>query len=160
MNKATIIYIFLPIFLSSIINLLFYTTNKKNEQDKSSITQRKNLKYLPPGYIIGAVWTILLGLMGYVYALLDRKNKNSTNEKSLLIFLVILCLLYPILTKNASLRYAKNYNYVTLIVVLVVLHAIYNTHPSISKYLIPLLFWVSYVNIITFLDDMKIINVF
>jgi len=148
------IYIFIPIILSFIINKVIFRKKNKN------LIKSKNLKYLPPGPIIGIVWIILLGILGYIYSLLENKNKSMNTQKILIILLTIFCLSYSVLTANSTIRFSKNYNYLTLIFVLMVYYSIYKTYPKISYYLIPLLCWVLYVNIITLLDDIQVIHVF
>jgi tryptophan-rich sensory protein len=150
----SLVYILIPIILSFIINILIFRKKNKN------LIKSRNLKYLPPGSVIGTVWIILLGLLGYIYSLLENKNKSMDTQKILLILLTLFCLLYPILTANSTLRFSKNYNYLTLIFVLTVYYSIYTKYPKISYYLIPLLCWVLYVNIITLLDDIQLIKVF
>jgi tryptophan-rich sensory protein len=149
-----LIYIFIPIILSFIINIFIISKKDKN------LIKSRDLKYLPPGPIIGIVWIILLGLLGYIYSLIDNKNKSMNTQKILLILLTLFCLSYSILTANSTKRFSKNYNYLTLIFVLTVYYSIYIKYPKISYYLIPLLCWVLYVNIITLLDDIQVINVF
>ena len=149
-----LVYIFIPIILSFIINVFIFRKSTNN------LIKPRKLKYLPPGGVIGTVWIILLGLLGYVYALLENNNKKITIQKILIILLTIFCLSYSILTAKSTLRFSKNYNYLTLIFVLVVFYSVYKQSSKISYYLIPLLCWVLYVNIITLLDDIQLINVF
>ena len=149
-----LIYIFIPIILSFIINIFIFRKKNKN------LIKSRDLKYLPPGAIIGSVWIILLGLLGYIYSLIDNKNKSMNTQKILLILLTIFCLSYSILTANSTKRFSKNYNYLTLFFVLILYYSIYTKYPKISHYLIPLLCWVLYVNIITLLDDIQVIHVF
>jgi tryptophan-rich sensory protein len=150
----SLVYILIPIILSFIINIFIFRKKNKN------LIKSRKLKYLPPGSVIGTVWIILLGLLGYIYSLIDNKNKTMNIQKILLILLTLFCLSYSVLTANSTLRFSKNYNYLTLIFVLTVYYSIYSKYPKISYYLIPLLCWVLYVNIITLLDDIQLIKVF
>ena len=150
----SLVYILIPIILSFIINIFIFRKKNKN------LIKPKKLKYLPPGSVIGTVWIILLGLLGYIYSLIDNKDKSMNTQKILIILLTIFCLSYSVLTANSTLRFSKNYNYLTLVFVLAVYYSIYTKYPKISYYLIPLLCWVLYVNIITLLDDIQVINVF
>ena len=151
----SLIYILIPIILSFIINIFIF--RRKNKR----LIKSRNLKYLPPGPIIGIVWIFLLGLLGYIYSLIEEEETKTMNlQKILLILLTIFCLSYSILTANSTIRFSKNYNYVTLIFVIGVYYSIYTKYPKISYYLIPLLCWVLYVNIITLLDDIQVIQVF
>jgi tryptophan-rich sensory protein len=150
----TLLYILLPIILSFLINLFTFRKERTND------LQSRDIQYLPPGPIIGIVWTILLGLLGYTYSLLENNNKNMNLQKISIILLTLFCLLYPILTANSTIRFSKNYNYLTLIFVLTVFYTIFKNSKKIAYYLIPLLFWIIYVNIITLLDDIQLIDVF
>ena len=150
----SLVYILIPIILSFIINIFIFRKKNKN------LIKPKKLKYLPPGSVIGTVWIILLGLLGYIYSLIDNKDKSMNTQKILIILLTIFCLSYSVLTANSTIRFSKNYNYLTLIFVLTVYYSLYTKYPKISYYLIPLLCWVLYVNIITLLDDIQLINVF
>lgn len=159
----TYFYILIPIILAIIINAFMYSNNSKNTNQELTIKNSTNTSYLPPGYVIGIVWTILLGLMGYVYALLEQKSSKNTSyglQKISMIFLILFCLGYPIFTRNASLRFSKNYNYATLFVVCIVYAIINQVSRQIAYYLIPLLCWVFYVNLITLLDDLHVIQAF
>ena len=101
--------------------------------------------------------------MGYVYALLEQKSSKNTSyglQKIAIIFLILFCLGYPIFTRNTSLRFSKNYNYATLFVVCIVYAIINQASYQIAYYLIPLLCWVFYVNLITLLDDLQVIRAF
>ena len=156
-------YILIPICLAIIINAFMYSNYPKNSSEEQTIKHNTSNSYLPPGYVIGIVWTILLGLMGYVYALLEKqstKNKSYGLQKIAIIFLILFCLGYPIFTRNTSLRFSKNYNYATLFVVCIVYAIINQASSQIAYYLIPLLCWVFYVNLITLLDDLHVIQAF
>ena len=69
----SLIYILIPIILSFIINIFIF--RRKNK----TLIKSRNLKYLPPGPIIGIVWIFLLGLLGYIYSLRDKNNESTKN---------------------------------------------------------------------------------
>ena len=69
-------YIILPIIIAFLINVTMY--NKS-----SNMISDVDIKYLPPGYIIGVVWIILLGLMGYILYLLIYEFKLKSLRNSL-----------------------------------------------------------------------------
>jgi len=149
-------YIILPIIIAFLINVTMY--NKS-----SNMISDVDIKYLPPGYIIGVVWIILLGLMGYILYLLIYEFKLKSLRNSLfnnfnypiflIIFLIIFCIMYPYLTSLFNDRFMKNYNYLTLFLVLYIFHEINKISFKISKYLIPLILWIGYVNIVTFISE-------
>ena len=61
--------------------------------------------------------------------------------------------MYPYLTSLFNDRFMKNYNYLTLFLVLYIFHEINKISFKISKYLIPLILWIGYVNIVTFISE-------
>jgi len=149
----SIFYILLPIIIAFLINTNMY----RNE------SMPIDIKYLPPGYIIGIVWIILLGMMGYIlYLLMNRfkvkslKNAlyiNFNYQIFLILFLIIFCIMYPYLTSLFDERFMKNYNYLTLIVVVYVFYELNRISFEVSKYLIPLILWILYVNIVTLISE-------
>lgn len=151
----SIFYILLPIIIAFLINTNMY----RNE------SMPIDIKYLPPGYIIGIVWIILLGLMGYVLYLLTSKYKIKSLKNSLyinfnyriflILFLIILCIMYPYLTSLYDERFMKNYNYLSLIIALYVFYELSRVSYEISKYLIPLILWLGYVSLVTLFSEFK-----
>ena len=71
MNYALLYNIFIPVVLAIIINLISFGLGWSG---KSKDSKRNPL--LPPGYVIGIVWIIILGLLGYVhYEIFKLHNK-------------------------------------------------------------------------------------
>lgn len=150
-----IIYILIPILISILINIRMYGNRR--------VMDNIDIKYLPPGFFIGIVWIILLGLMGYILYLLikkfnlrDIKNglyQNFNYNIFLIIFLIIFCVMYPYLTSIFNDRFMKNYNYLILIIVLYIFYEINKVSFNIAKYLIPLILWVGYVFVVTLISE-------
>ena len=61
--------------------------------------------------------------------------------------------MYPYLTSLFDERFMKNYNYLTLIVVVYVFYELNRISFEVSKYLIPLILWILYVNIVTLISE-------
>jgi tryptophan-rich sensory protein len=139
--KPVFYHIFIPVISAIIMNGIIYTfgINKYTSKDKIN-------PYIPPGYIIGIIWTVIFGLLGYAHYLL-YKLKNEISLASLsIVFLIIFCILYPFITglkpKNGLLL-----NLITLILAFIVSIIVILESKYIFIYLIPLLIWASYVNI-------------
>lgn len=108
--------------------------------------------YLPPGYIIGLIWIIIFGFLGYAYYLLINKNKTYNLGSISIIILWIFCLLYPFLTNGFSNKYISIIlNILTLFFSLIVGLIVFLESKYIFLYLLPLIFWAIYVNIVTLL---------
>jgi tryptophan-rich sensory protein len=62
-------HILIPVISAIIMNGIIYALhlNKINSKELNKL-------YIPPGYIIGIIWTILFALLGYVHYLLYKLN--------------------------------------------------------------------------------------
>ena len=142
-SLSPIIYIITPILLASIINLIIFrfkwNTNK----------QQMNNPYLPPGYIIGIIWIIIFGLLGYVYYLLFSKSHILTVGTISIILMVFFCLLYPFLTRGFHNELVSDIlNKLTFLFSIIVGIIVYIENKTAFIYVIPLILWSFYVNVI------------
>ena len=104
------IYIILVFILVAIIGNIFFN----NESDTQSEIEIDN-KYLPPGYLIGAIWVIIFGILGYIYTKINLiKDKYYYSRFSIMLFVVI-CFMYGPFTTGKSSRFIKNYNYIAFL---------------------------------------------
>jgi tryptophan-rich sensory protein len=140
-----IIHILIPIILALAMNLIIYAFGINKQDDKR--VKNEYFKLFPPGYIIGIIWTIILGLLGYAHYLIYKLNNKYNFSCLAIVFVIIFCLSYSIIT---SLKFKNGllYNLITLIVsfilgIIVILESKY-----IFLYIIPLIVWASYVNIV------------
>lgn len=141
-------HIGLPIFLAILMNGLVYGLKIVRREPK--IDSKKDAISLPPGYVIGIVWFVIFGFLGYVHYLLYKiKNKLSWQCYLIEIF-ILFCLCYPVVT-----QFKKNestiMNYISLLFSFILALVIMNVSLEIFLYLIPLLLWISYVNLYTIL---------
>ena len=160
----------IPVFLAIIMNGIIYTfgINKEVDKEKNSENNKnKNeenksddnkLKFLPPGYVIGIIWVLIFALLGYSNYLTYNVT-NSINFGNVAIGILILySLAYPLITglkpENSDL-----YNIIALILSFSCALIISLFSKYILLYLIPLLVWVSYVNIVFVFSDPKICKV-
>lgn len=133
--------ILVPIFLALIINLIIYIFGYYKK-----INTHSN-PFIPAGYIVGIIWTLLLGILGYVYYLLYMLNNNINIGNLSIIILILYCLSYPFfifMNQNHILLY----NMIGLILSFIVSLTVIFYSKYIFIYMIPLLLWISYVNII------------
>lgn len=140
--------ILIPVFLAIIINLIIYIFGyfKKIKSEPNP--------YIPAGYIVGLIWTFLLALLGYIHYLLYSLN-NSTNIGTIsVIFLILYSLSYPFLIyiKENSLLL---FNMIGLILSFIVALIVISYSKYIFIYLIPLLLWIIYVNIVFIIKNNK-----
>jgi tryptophan-rich sensory protein len=127
--------IFLFSFLAIMINVIIY-----NKQ----IAKIQKSKYLPPGYIVGTIWTLLFGLLGYIISRLQ--NYTSVASISIYIF-VVFSVLYPFITKLSPGSLSDMFNKLAFLLACSICYLVYKENPGVTLYLLPLLFWMVYVNI-------------
>jgi tryptophan-rich sensory protein len=135
-STAAVPYIATPILLAIATNLLIY---------RSQMNRENASPYLPPGYIIGLIWTAIFGLLGYVLYLLDTMNRKMGVAYGSIIALIAFCLAYPFLT-GLKVRSGLLLNLVSLIFAFVVAILVAKESFDLVYYFVPLLAWASYVN--------------
>jgi len=133
-----------PILAAVVTNGIVYS-------QKLPITRTKNPN-IPPGGIVGLVWMVLFGILGYVHFKLYKRANNRLSDACITILLfLIYSLAYPFLTSssgNPNVFFVLNVG--ALLFALVITAKVYQEDPSLVPYLIPLLLWTGYVNIVTF----------
>jgi tryptophan-rich sensory protein len=100
----------------------------------------------PPGYIIGAVWLVLFGLMGAAFHWLRTHRRGDTRSRNLLVLLVVLCASYPAYTGGLrSVTIGLSGAVVTLALAtwLTVRYWRAGAAPA-ARLLLPLLLWLSF----------------
>lgn len=127
-------HVLIPVFCAVAMNAYIYKNKRASEN-----------KNLPPGYIIGVIWTIIFALLGYVhYRLYRLDNRINFGSMSIVLF-ICFSLFYP-LVLNEKLGYFLNL--ISLILSFVLGVVVLDYSRNVFLYLIPLLAWVSFVNLI------------
>jgi len=146
MNKA-IYHILIPILLALFMNgfIYMFQINKIENIDKKGDIYKK---MLPPGYIIGIIWVIIFGLLGYTHYLILEQNNNKITITSLfIVFVIIYSLAYPLLT-NLRVKSGLLLNLIALILAFILGILIIKQSMYAFLFVIPLIIWASYVNIV------------
>lgn len=140
MHLKTIAFVSTPILAAALMNALIYF-RKWNEP----LAAAERNPFLPPGWFIGLLWTLLLGILGYAtFVAWDAQDRVIT---SLLVVLMLSCIMYPVYTKLQP-KLGLVANVATLILAFVVTIVATFRLPKTIIYLVPLLIWASYVNIV------------
>jgi len=134
-------HILVPVILAILSNSLIYTLklNYSIQKIRSTI--------LPPGPIIGLIWIIIFGLLGYAHYILYKLKNGFSIYSNTIVLLLIFCLAYPFLTSDFKQKKASILNLITLIFSFIVALLVITQSINAFYYIIPLLIWASYVNI-------------
>lgn len=126
-----------PVLAAVFVNIGMYSLNWRG-----AVTSRSN-RYLPPGWVVGSVWVILLGLLGYAHFLAQSQRRHSAAFA--LLVLIMWCIAYPLLTLWISTAVMDVLSLIVAWAVAVIVHA--SVGLPCTFYLAPTLAWVSYVAI-------------
>lgn len=134
--KAVYYHVALPIILALIVNIWLFRIG----YDKRSLASKVN-PWIPSGKIIALIWTLLLGLLGYVHYLV----KESTVASISVIAYILWSIAYPFLSNvdNAVLLNKLSFAFAVILTIIV-----NSVRKNTVKYMVPLLLWISYVNIV------------
>lgn len=140
--KQVYYHIALPIILALAVNVWLFKTKQAHITNVNP--------WIPSGYVIATIWTIILGLLGYTHYLVYSANKSSVSLSSLaIVFYVLWSISYPFLTGLYNTQYASILNKLSFAFAVILALIVNAAKRSATKYLAPLLVWVSYVNIVT-----------
>ena len=132
-----------PILAAVVTNGIVYS-------QKLPITRTKNPN-IPPGGIVGLVWMVLFGILGYVHFKLYSRAGNKLSDGCIIILLFLLySLAYPFLTsssENPNVFFVLNLG--ALLFAAAITTKVYQEDSGLVPYLIPLLLWTGYVNLVT-----------
>jgi tryptophan-rich sensory protein len=143
-------HILVPIVLAIIMNGIIYMfrLNKKDNLKDNLNNDDLYKKFLPPGYIIGCIWLIIFGLLGYVHYLIYKQNDNKITITSLFIcFIILFCLSYPLIT-GLKVKSGIIMNLLSLILGFILGIVIITQSKYAFLFVLPLIIWASYVNIV------------
>ena len=122
-----------------------------------SFSHNNSFKYnslLPPGWMIGLIWTIIFGFLGYAQYLVMKDNNKWTLGSIAIIVVAVFCLLYPVLIYLGARgdpdkyeKYARLINLLALILAFVLGLLVIRESEGAFLFLLPLIVWASYVNL-------------
>lgn len=140
--KKLLFYIFIPLFLGSIVGFLTASSNNYNEFIKPSFS--------PPAIVFPIVWTILYTLMGISsYIISESYNYQKKEALFLYILQLIVNLLWSFLFFSFKL-YFFSFLWILLLIVLVVfmIRKFYNISKVSGILQIPYLVWLLFASIL------------
>lgn len=147
-------FILAPILLAIFCNIILYALGWSNKKNVKPATE--NNKFSKYGYIIGIIWTIIFGFIGYTYYLLYKEsNKYFTPATIAIILYLIFSLSYPFTTSRFT-QFTDILNVISLLLACILIIIVgYEYWIGSNKkslkivlYLMPLFLWLLFVNII------------
>ncbi len=146
-SKISYKFILAPILLAIFVNIIIFVFGINNS------SKNINNKFSKYGYIIGIIWTIIFGFIGYTYYLLYKEsNKYFTPGTITIILYIIFALSYPFITAR-FIKLTGILNIISLLFACILTIIVVNEYWMKKKsfkilfYLLPLLLWLLFVNI-------------
>ena len=138
---SNVFYLFLPIFLGSIVGLIISPYIDYDLLIKPLLS--------PPGFIFPIIWSIIYLLLGISYFLYKRKENNYEIDKVYYIGLFV-NLLWSILFFILKWRLFTIFWTIILLILTIKLFILYLKNNEISAYLnIPYLLWLVFATYLT-----------
>lgn len=138
--KKKIIYIIIPIIIGNLIGII---TKNHVFYIKASIG--------PPDIVFPIVWTILYGILGYTYYLLNNEY-NTSLIKKIFILQLIINYIWPIIFFKFGLFFIS-FLWITLldIVVLIMLLNLYKINSKVFYLNLPYFIWLLFATILNYM---------
>lgn len=138
--KKKIIYIIIPIIIGNLIEII---TKNHVFYIKASIA--------PPDIVFPIVWTILYGILGYTYYLLNNEY-NISLIKKIFILQLIINYIWPIIFFKFGLFFIS-FLWITLldIVVLIMLLNLYKINSKVFYLNLPYFIWLLFATILNYM---------
>jgi tryptophan-rich sensory protein len=132
-------------------NIVLWRDAMMKHNDNYNSFKRNPL--LPRGWMIGVIWIIIFGFLGYSQYLVMKENDGWSVASVAIIVAAVFCLLYPVFIYIGargdpvkSEKYARVINLLSLIVAFVLGLLVIRESDSAFWFILPLLVWASYVN--------------
>ena len=142
------LYFILLFIILSIIRSLF--------DDNNSNEIIINKSYLPPKTYIISIWVYIYFILIYYFLNTNEKKDKNFLLRFCLLFFISLCFLYEIIVQGKSSRFLKNYNYFIFVFLILMSYMIMKRTNGKKYYIIPLIAWITYIIILTIIDDLNI----
>lgn len=138
--KKKIIYIIIPIIIGNLIGII---TKNHVFYIKASIA--------PPDIVFPIVWTILYGILGYTYYLLNNEYNTSLIKKIFMLQFII-NYIWPIMFFKFGLFFIS-FLWITLldIVVLIMLLNLYKINSKVFYLNLPYFIWLLFATILNYM---------
>ena len=130
--------ILVPVVAALLVNAIIYALGWNKRVDG-----KEEVKHLPPGWAVGLIWVVILGLLGYLRFVLRESWIGSIT----IVVVILYCLAYPFYTSGLKQDIGRLMNVIALILAAVAAMVVAAINVWAVPYVLPLLIWSSYVNI-------------
>jgi tryptophan-rich sensory protein len=148
-TSSLVLHIVLPVVAAIAVNLSLYLVKEWRDP------QKKANRLLPPGPVIGVIWIVLLGLLGYArYRLMAYESGRPLFAMAAswaLIVLIVFCLAYSFITRGMR-KNVKVVNTVSLILAAATGAIVIAADPTTYLFVLPTVLWAGYVNLVDTID--------
>jgi tryptophan-rich sensory protein len=110
---------------------------------------------LPSGWFIGIVWVVIFGLLGYAHFLVYKEEETFTIASIAIILTALFCVSYTFIVRYRP-EYIHFLNVISLIIAFTLGLLVLRESETAFWYVLPLIVWVAYVNM---LDSLVICKV-
>lgn len=135
-----LLWVLTPIVMAGVINAWLFKVGWNAEAAEGG----QPSPYIPPGWVVGSIWTVIFGLLGFV-----AYTVRDTMLRGMIIGFWVFALGYPFFTRLRNGGFARMLNAVTLIWgFLIAIVVLLGDRVDMVAYVVPLVLWGSYVNLI------------
>ena len=146
-------YILIFAVSALVFNIIYYMVGIYGHGKKH--TMYKHNKFLPPGFLIGIIWIVVFGSLGYSWYLSFISDPEKLYDKSypkgwsqapiLTIVVAAYCLLYPLIAHYVHQKYIPLLNFIGLIMAYALGIVVIQEYVAAFWYVLPLIVWTTYV---------------
>jgi tryptophan-rich sensory protein len=146
-------YILIFALSAVIFNILYYVLGIYGHGKKHTIY--KHNKFLPPGFLIGIIWIVVFGSLGYSWYLSfvgdpellhnEEFPRGWSQAPILTIVVAAYCLLYPFIANYVHEKYIPLLNFIGLIMAYALGIVVIQEYVAAFWYVLPLIVWTTYV---------------
>jgi tryptophan-rich sensory protein len=139
--------------IALVVNILMYYIGVYGAGKRKGVYAYN--KYLPPGFMIGIIWIVIFGCLGYSFylsyvgdpdLLYNKEFPRKWSQATILTIVVAsYCLLYPFLTIVVDEKYYQLLNFIALVMAYALGIVVIQEYVAAFWYVLPLIAWTTYI---------------
>lgn len=108
------------------------------------------LSWAPPGWAVGAIWTVLFAFYAVAHWLLRQRGEGGQRAALWVVAIALWDLAYPLLTNGFDLQLGAWLNVVTAVLTVALLWRVRPESRLAFVWLLPSLAWICFATVLTF----------